>query len=134
MCIVNNKRMVSVFALRSISCLFWYTVFVKKLSYFTETVRKLAKSIPKGKVTTYGLLARAAGGGGQAARSVTSVLAKDPDYKKIPFHRIVYAGGKVWTNTTCAKDRIKILRAEGVPVKDAGIIENFRDYLYLDNE
>ena len=34
---------------------------------FSERVVKLARSIPSGKVTTYAILARKAGGGGMAA-------------------------------------------------------------------
>ena len=104
---------------------------MKKSSLFSTKLRDLARSIPKGKVTTYGLLARAAGSGGQAARSVSSILAKDPDYKSIPFHRIVYSGGKVWTNKSCGDERVEKLRKEGIPIDNKGRIEMFQDYLYL---
>jgi methylated-DNA-protein-cysteine methyltransferase-like protein len=104
---------------------------MKKPSIFSTKLRELARSIPKGKVTTYGLLARAAGGGGQAARSVSSILAKDPDYKSIPFHRIVYSNGKVWCNESSGAERIKILKKEGIPIDKKGRIEFFQDYLYL---
>jgi len=82
---------------------------MKKPNLFSIKLRELARSIPKGKVTTYGLLARAAGAGGQAARSVSSILARDPDYKSIPFHRIVYSGGRVWTNEKCGTERLALI-------------------------
>lgn len=104
---------------------------MKKPSIFSTKLRELARSIPKGKVTTYGLLARAAGGGGQAARSVSSILAKDPDYKSIPFHRIVYSNGRVWQNERCGTERLNLLKKEGIPVDEKGRIEMFQDYLYL---
>ena len=43
---------------------------------FSERVVELALSIPKGKVTTYGAIARAAGAGPMAAQSITSILGK----------------------------------------------------------
>jgi alkylated DNA nucleotide flippase Atl1 len=104
---------------------------MKKPGLFSAKLREIARSIPKGKVTTYGRLARAAGAGGQAARSVSSILAKDPDYKSIPFHRIVYSSGKVWTNKDQNKQRVEKLRKEGVPIDEKGRIEMFQDYLYL---
>ncbi len=105
---------------------------MKQPTLFTEKVREIAKLVPAGKVITYGMLAKAAGGGGQAARSVSSVLAKDPERGKIPFHRIVYSDGRVWTNEQCATDRVKKLKKEGVMVDKKGKILNFRDHLYFD--
>jgi alkylated DNA nucleotide flippase Atl1 len=43
---------------------------------FSKRVVKIALSIPKGKVTTYGRIAHAAGGGAIASQSMTSNLAK----------------------------------------------------------
>lgn len=97
---------------------------------FSQTVRDLARSIPPGHVTTYGILARAAGGGGQAARSITSILARDPDPKTIPFHRIVYSSGKVWTSEACSDERMEQYKKEGIAITENGTIENFRDHLY----
>ncbi len=105
---------------------------MRQESLFTQKVREIAKSIPAGKVVTYGMLARAAGGGGQAARSVSSVLAKDPEYKKIPFHRIVYSDGRVWASDSCGNDRVKKLKKEGVAIDEKGKIINLRDYLFFD--
>ena len=105
---------------------------MKQESLFSQKVREIAKLVPAGKVITYGMLARAAGGGGQAARSVSSILSKDPDQASIPYHRIVYADGRVWCNETCGKDRVRMLRKEGVEIDTKGKIQNFRDHLYFD--
>lgn len=88
--------------------------------------------IPKGKVTTYGHIARAAGGGGQAARSVTAILSKayEQGITQIPFHRIVYAGGKVWINNHYRTKRLKLYTEEGIKIDTKGIIKNFWDILY----
>jgi alkylated DNA nucleotide flippase Atl1 len=103
---------------------------MKALSYFTQTVRKLAKEIPAGHVTTYGILARAAGGGVQAARSVSSVLARDPDWELIPFHRIVFSSGTVWKSKHYDDVRAELYRKEEIKINEKGRIENFRDVLY----
>ncbi len=99
---------------------------------FGQRVVEIALEIPKGKVTTYGHIARAAGGGGQSARSVTAILAKayDSGKKKIPFHRIVYAGGKIWTNDEYYAKRMKLYKQEGIEVDPkTSKIKNFNDIL-----
>lgn len=97
---------------------------------FSQRVVELALSIPPGRVTTYGALARAAGGGAMAARSVTSILSKYPNQKAIPYHRIVYAGGKIWTNDTCGQDRPKLFKREGVALNEKGYIQDFEAVFY----
>lgn len=99
---------------------------------FSQRVVELALMIPKGKVTTYGAIARAAGGGGQAARSVTAILAKayDAGVTQIPFHRIVYAGGKVWMTPHYEKRRMELYKKEGIVVGSTGIIKNFAAICY----
>lgn len=99
---------------------------------FSECVVELALMIPKGSVTTYGHIARAAGGGGQAARSVTAILGKayDRGVTQIPFHRIVYAGGRVWINDEYRTKRLKLYRAERIKINPKGFVENFDAILY----
>ncbi len=96
---------------------------------FSKRVVELALSIPSGKVSTYGAIARAAGGGGQAARSISAILSKayDTGEKKIPFHRIVYAGGVVWTSPEYDARRRALYKKEGIEVDRKGRIKNFRD-------
>jgi len=91
---------------------------------------ELSLSIPEGRVTTYGALARAAGGTGQAARSVSHILSKSPNARVIPWHRIVYAGGKVWLNEECSDSRRELYELEGIEVDEKGIITNFEDIFY----
>lgn len=97
---------------------------------FSARVYDLALQIPPGRVTTYGDLARAAGGGAMAARSITSILSKAPNQSVIPYHRIVYAGGRVWLPDTSPHERINMYGAEGIEVSEAGRITNFADVLY----
>ena len=97
---------------------------------FSHRVWELATSIPEGRVTTYGILARAAGSGGQAARSVSGILSKAPNQGSIPWHRIVYAGGRVWMTQECEEKRREIYELEGIEVSQKGFIQNFEEVVY----
>lgn len=96
---------------------------------FSERVLEIALDIQKGEVSTYGDIARAAGAGGQAARSISGILGRY--YKKgqtdIPFHRIVYSSGKVWCNSEHDKTRTKTLEKEGLGINEKGYIKNFEE-------
>jgi methylated-DNA-protein-cysteine methyltransferase-like protein len=89
----------------------------------------LALSIPSGRVSTYGALARAAGGGGMAARSVSGILGKawEAGEQKIPFHRIVYSDGRIWVNDKYRARRLALYKKEGIEVDKRGYIKDFQD-------
>lgn len=97
---------------------------------FSQRIWELATSIPEGRVTTYGILAKTAGGGGQAARSVSGILSKAPNQGAIPWHRIVYAGGRVWLSDECEAKRRELYELEGIMVNKKGLIENFDEVVY----
>lgn len=98
---------------------------------FSERVVRLAQKIPNGRVTTYGRIARAAGGGGMAAQSVTAILAKASDAgAQIPFHRIVYADGKIWINERYRPKRMKLYKEEGIELDEKDRIICFADKLF----
>jgi methylated-DNA-protein-cysteine methyltransferase-like protein len=98
---------------------------------FSERVIKIALSIPKGRVTTYGRIARAAGAGPMASLSITNILGKAhlDGIKNIPFHRIVYSSGKVWINDEYKKKRLALYKKEGIKLDKNNKIINFRDIL-----
>ena len=98
---------------------------------FSERVVELACSIPKGRVSTYGAIARAAGGGAQSARSVTGILSKAErrGVADIPFHRIVYSDGRVWVTDGNRKRRMQLYKQEGIKVDERGKIVNFEGIL-----
>lgn len=99
---------------------------------FSERVVALALAVPKGSVTTYAILARKAGGGGMAARSITGILSKawEKGEKKIPFHRIVYSDGKIWTSPEYHKKRMALYKKEGIAVDKKNRIVDFADHLH----
>lgn len=92
---------------------------------FSEWVVRNARRIPPGRVSTYGRLARAAGGGAMAAQSVTSILGKayDAGVTDIPFHRIVYSDGRVWTDDRHRAERMRLYAKEGIEIADGRIVD-----------
>ncbi|MFZ2151620.1 MAG: MGMT family protein [Minisyncoccia bacterium] len=99
---------------------------------FSEYVVKLALMIPSGRVTTYGRIARAAGGGTMASQSITGILAKahNEGIKDIPFHRIVYADGRVWVDEVHRKERMRLYKKEGIELNKNNKIKNFDDIVF----
>jgi methylated-DNA-protein-cysteine methyltransferase-like protein len=73
--------------------------------------------IPEGKVTSYGELAAVAGLG-RAARWVGRVLSQLPDDTRLPWHRVMGAGGRLSlaAGTVSGEEQRARLRAEGVQV------------------
>lgn len=59
-----------------------------------ETVYKLVESIPAGKVATYGQIAGLAGFS-KNARQVGRLLAQTPESRKLPWHRVINAQGRI---------------------------------------
>ena len=102
----------------------------EKLS-FSNLVVRYAREVPPGRVTTYGALSRAAGGGSMGARSITSVLAKawNNGVRDIPFHRIVYADGRIWMAPEYEAERTKKYKKENIEILN-GKIKDFHDKLY----
>lgn len=88
--------------------------------------------IPFGKVTTYGRIARAAGGGNMASQNITGILAKayNEGIKDIPFHRIVYADGHIWIDEVHYKERIRLYKKEGIELEKNNKIKNFDDCIF----
>ena len=101
----------------------------KKHNLFSERVVKLALSVPKGRVTTYGRIARAAGGGAMASQSITSILsrAERAGVEGIPWHRIVYADGHVWLSPETRKARLALYKKEGIELDEKDRIVGFED-------
>ena len=99
-------------------------------SLFVQKVWQLALSIPPGRVTTYGLLTVAAGGHPMMAQMITTILGRSPDVDCIPFHRIVYAGGKVWLNDKHRKSRLKLYKEEGIQLDSKDRIIDFEKLVF----
>jgi methylated-DNA-protein-cysteine methyltransferase-like protein len=86
---------------------------------FADRVYKVVDAIPRGRVTTYGLIARALGAP-RAARMVGIALRLAPDGVDVPAHRVVnrvgfLSGGWHFGHPDIMRDW---LLAEDVPFKD----------------
>ena len=78
-----------------------------------EPVYRLVKRIPRGRVTTYGEVARALRLPG-GARAVGFALAASPRGRGIPWHRVLGAGGRIRVPERYAALQLKLLESEGV--------------------
>ena len=63
-----------------------------KTKSFTDKVYDVVASIPKGKVATYGQVARLAGNA-KASRAVGMAMRNNTDTKTVPCHRVVGSTG-----------------------------------------
>ena len=99
---------------------------------FSERVVEAAIIIPPGRVTTYGRLARACGAGPMASQSITGILAKAHREQglDIPFHRIVYADGRIWVSDEYRAKRLKLYKKENIELDKNDRIKNFNDVLF----
>jgi methylated-DNA-[protein]-cysteine S-methyltransferase len=92
---------------------------------FQEKVYKLCKKVPKGKVTTYKIIAKKLKT--KAYRAVGSALNKNRN-KSVPCHRVVNSNGFVGGFSRGVKNKIKLLKKEGIEIKNKRI--NLRRYLF----
>ncbi len=81
-----------------------------------EPIYRLVKKIPRGRVTTYGDLARVLRVRG-GARVVGYAMAGCPDGQGIPWHRVVGAGGRLIINEPHASKQRRLLETEGVIIR-----------------
>lgn len=80
-----------------------------------EPVYRLIKKIPRGRVTTYGDLARALKLPG-GARAVGYAMAATPRGRGIPWHRVIGAGGRLLIPEPHGTIQRRLLETEGVLV------------------
>jgi len=95
---------------------------------FDEKIWGLLAKIPRGKVTTYKLLAKVAGNA-NAARAVGNACNKNPDSPKVPCHRVVCSDGSIGGYAHGTRAKIALLAKEGVVVR-RGKVQDFNRCLY----
>ena len=94
-----------------------------------QKVYSLIKQIPKGKITTYKIVADTLGI--KSYRAVGQILKRNPNAPIVPCHRIVKSngelGGYAGTNTL---QKAKILEKEGIKISNGKILdfEKFTHY------
>ena len=87
----------------------------------TKVYKKLLQ-VPRGKITTYGDLAKAVGlKNGQ--RVVGTMMKKNPFPVIVPCHRVVKSDGKIGEYVYGVSVKSKMLAEEGIKIKDGKIID-----------
>jgi methylated-DNA-protein-cysteine methyltransferase-like protein len=89
-------------------------------------VYALVKKIPRGRVMTYGQLAKALRLPG-GARTAGRAMAACPSGYGVPWHRVVGAGGRLLIREPHASLQRKLLETEGLRLAEKRILD-FRDY------
>lgn len=83
-----------------------------------QKVYALVKTIPKGRVVTYGMIAKMLGF--KSPRTVGKYLHENIDPQNIPCHRVVFSDGKLSRNYAFGgyEAQMKNLKKEGVVFKN----------------
>jgi methylated-DNA-[protein]-cysteine S-methyltransferase len=92
-------------------------------------VYKELLKVPKGKVTTYGELAKAVGlKNGQ--RAIGRIMNKNPFPVIVPCHRVILSSGKVGGYAWGEKIKTNMLSQEGVKIKQGKILDKNTIYRF----
>ena len=92
-----------------------------------DPVYQFVKQIPRGRVLTYGALARALRLPG-GARTAGRAMGATPRGQGIPWHRVLGANGKILIREPYASLQGKLLASEGIRVVESRI--NLKKYLW----
>lgn len=93
----------------------------------SNKIYELLKKIPKGKVTTYGEIARQIES--KAFRGVGKIVGLNPNAPQVPCHRVVRSDGRISGYAFGIDKKIALLKSEGVDVLD-GKVKNFNENLF----
>ncbi len=84
-------------------------------------VYEAVKQVPRGKVTTYGAIAKALGDK-IAARTVAKILSENKDPKEVPCYKVVMSDGSLGGYAFGGpKEKAKRLKEEGIEVKNGKV-------------
>ncbi|MBN1681921.1 MGMT family protein [Candidatus Bathyarchaeota archaeon] len=107
-----------------------------KLSAYQQAILRLLAEVPKGKVTTYGDLAkelsrRDSKWSPNASRAVGTTMKNNPCGPQIPCHRVIRSDGTVGNfrggEKGAVQEKIAMLKDEGVSALDGKIdLEKYR--------
>jgi O-6-methylguanine DNA methyltransferase len=100
-----------------------------KITPFQKKVYRACQQIPKGKVATYQDIAQTIGCS-KTARAVGNALNKNPFAPLVPCHRVVRANGSIGGFASGKRKKSKILRREGITIKEETIDLNRFRYKY----
>ena len=85
-----------------------------------EKVYSLLGKVPRGKITTYGELAEAAG---THPRAVAVFMKTNPDPMRTPCYKVIRSDGAIggYSGPGGAKRKIALLEADGIAVKNGRV-------------
>lgn len=89
---------------------------------FTDSFYSLVKQIPRGRVATYGALARALGDI-RASRAVGRMLNLNPRPVIVPCHRVVMSDGAIGGFGLGVEKKMEYLEGEGVFVENGTVVD-----------
>ncbi len=94
-----------------------------RVTPFQRRVYDALCEVPRGRVTTYGLLARCIGCG--SARAVGGALRRNPFAPRVPCHRVIASDGSIGgfsgqRQGAEIRRKLALLREEGVEFDDDG--------------
>ena len=89
---------------------------------FSLKVYKKLLEVPKGKVTTYGDLAKAVGVK-KGQRVIGTIMKKNPFPVIIPCHRVVKFNGEIGGYAYGEKIKSNMLSKEGITIKNGKILD-----------
>ncbi|MDP4039750.1 MAG: MGMT family protein [Candidatus Pacearchaeota archaeon] len=95
---------------------------------FPEKCYNLLRKVPKGKVTTYKALAEALNS--KAYRAVGKAMNKNPFAPEVPCHRVINSSGELGGFAYGIKEKIKLLKSEGVEIKNNKIDLKIYEYKF----
>lgn len=96
------------------------------VSPFAARCYEALASVPKGRVTTYQLIATALGS--KAVRAVGSAMARNPFAPRIPCHRVVRTDGTVGEYAGGRAKKVRMLTREGIHIV-GGRVQNLSKVL-----
>jgi len=95
-----------------------------------EEIYKLVRQVPRGRVSTYGAVARALGDI-IASRAVGFALNLNPDPDRTPCYRIIASDGSIGGFSRGIEEKIERLRRDGIEVRN-GKVMNFGKVFFDD--
>ncbi|MFZ5951760.1 MAG: MGMT family protein [Candidatus Rifleibacteriota bacterium] len=97
-------------------------LMMKNLNEFSILVIETIKSIPRGKVATYGQIAHFCGNP-RGARQVSRILHSCTAKYRLPWHRVVNSRGRISLSGQAADNQAYLLAREGVEIDGQGQID-----------
>lgn len=94
---------------------------------FKEKVFELTKKIPRGKITTYGIIAKKLK---TSPRAVGQALKRNEHPIIIPCHRVVKSDGTLGGYTSEKYSKKELLEREGIEISGRKI-SNFKKFLFI---